>query len=148
MKRIKSAPANIAEMVNRRKVESIKPKKSNENKIFFFGNSKSEKQEINTVKNIKNLNNIKSLNSNTERVTNIVSDVINDIFSLSFEETAFLGIILNLLNNTFRKDKLKDLSAILIQNFIKYLMMYYLHHYVLNDYIEKHSSVNLIDFVH
>ena len=57
MRRIKSAPANIAEMVNRRKIETIKPKKISENKIFFFGNNKSEKQEINTIKNIKNIKN-------------------------------------------------------------------------------------------
>lgn len=143
MRRIKSAPANIAEMVNRRKIETIKPKKSSENRIFFFGNSKEANREVTNIKNMK------SLNSNTERVTNIVSDVINDIFSLSFEETAFLGIILNLLNNTFRKDKLKDLTSILVQNFVKYCLMFYLHHYVLNDYIEHtHKSIDFISYLH
>ena len=143
MKRIKSAPANIAEMVNRRKIETIKPKKSNENRIFFFGNSKEANREVTNIKNMK------SLNSNTERVTNIVSDVVNDIFSLSFEETAFLGIILNLLNNTFRKDKLKDLTSILVQNFVKYCVMFYLHNYVLNDYIEHtHKSIDFISYLH
>ena len=81
-------------------------------------------------------------------MTNILNDVLNDILSLSFEETAFLGIILNLLNNTFRRDKLRDLTGIVIQHSVKYLLMFYIHHYVLNDYIEKHSHINFIDYIH
>lgn len=156
MRRIKSAPANIAEMVNRKKIEpSTKYIHKNINKnintnnnivLQFFKNS-HKKLDEKSNKNIR-ISNVKLLNTNTERVTSIVGDITNDIFSLSFEETAFLGIILNLLNNTFRKDKLKDLTAILVQNFIKYLMMFYIHHYILNDYIDKHSAIKMIDLFH
>ena len=153
MRRIKSAPANIAEMVNKKKIEptikyiSENSSNNNNNIIFKLFKNTHKKLDEKSNKNIR-ISNIKLLNTNTERVTSIVGDITNDIFSLSFEETAFLGIILNLLNNTFRKDKLKDLTAILVQNLIKYLMMFYIHHYILNDYIDKHSSINLIDLFH
>ena len=160
MKRIKSAPANIAEMVNRKKKPDILPVKKEQPTILAIltsnGNNGNDNNDfphkkykkIDNDKKIKNIKNVKILNSNTERTTNILNDVLNDIFSLSFEETAFLGIILNLLNNTFRKDKLRDLTGIVIQHSVKYLLMFYIHHYVLNDYIEKHSHINFIDYIH
>ena len=172
MRRIKSAPANIAEMVNRKKEYSIKSNnilnnknnilnnknnilsnKNNNNILSNKNNILSNKNNIlNNKNNILNNNsinkqkygNIKTLNTNTERVTNVLNDVFVDIFSLSFEETAILGIILNLINNIFRKNKLKDISAILIQNGIKYFLMYNIHHYIFNDYIEKHGSIPII----
>ena len=160
MKRIKSAPANIAEMVNRKKKTDILPLKKEQPTILAIltsngnnGNNNNgfphkKYKKIDNEKKIKNVKNVKILNSNTERMTNILNDVLNDILSLSFEETAFLGIILNLLNNTFRKDKLRDLTGIVIQHSVKYLLMFYIHHYVLNDYIEKHSHINFIDYIH
>lgn len=152
MRRIKSAPANIAEMVNKKKIEPtikyISENSNNNNNIVFKLFKNSDKKLDKKSNKYTRISNIKLLNTNTERVTSIVGDITNDIFSLSFEETAFLGVILNLLNNTFRKDKLKDLTAILVQNLIKYLMMFYIHHYILNDYIDKHSSINLIDLFH
>ena len=151
MRRIKSAPANIAEMVNRKKQEVYKPNKiKNNNDIFCINKNKVFKQGYYSIKEPKNIkiNNIKMLNTNIERTTNILNDIVNDTSNLSFEETALVGILLNLLNNIFRKNKFKDFVAILIQNFVKYCLMFYIHHYVLNDYIEKHASVNLIDYIH
>jgi len=158
MKRIRSAPANIAEMVNRKKKPDILPLKKEQPTILAILTSNGNNgnngfphkkyKKIDNEKKIKNVKNVKLLNSNTERMTNILNDVLNDILSLSFEETAFLGIILNLLNNTFRKDKLRDLTGIVIQHSVKYLLMFYIHHYVLNDYIEKHSHINFIDYIH
>lgn len=159
MKRIKSAPANIAEMINRKKkpeILTVKKEQSSILQVILTGNGNNgnndyqdkKYKKIDNPKNIKNIKNVKILNSNTERTTNILNDILNDIFSLSFEETAFLGIILNLLNNTFRKDKLRDLTGIVVQHSVKYLLMFYIHHYVLNDYIEKHSHINLIDYIH
>ena len=132
MKKIKSAPANLALMINN--------KKSNNHNFMIEKNEKKKTSYI--------LLNIRYLNNNTERITNIINDILNDILTLTFEETAFLGIFLNLLNNIFRKDKLKNLSAILIQNSIKYLIMIYIHQYLLDDYINKNSMLGLIDFLH
>ena len=166
MKRIRSAPANIAEMVNRKKKPEILSVKKEQPTILAIltsngnngnnGNDGNDNngfphkkyKKIDNDKKIKNVKNVKIVNSNTERMTNILNDVLNDILSLSFEETAFLGIILNLLNNTFRKDKLRDLTGIVIQHSVKYLLMFYIHHYILNDYIEKHSHINFIDYIH
>ena len=114
MRRIKSAPANIAEMVNRR--QSDKPTK---NKLVAV----PPKNRDNSRKPLFERDR-KSLIYYTERITNVLNDVINDVTSLSFEETAFLGIVLNLLNNTFRRDKLRDLSGIIAQQFVKYIIMF------------------------
>lgn len=138
MRRIKSAPANIAEMVNRR--QSDKPTK---NKLVAV----PPKNRDNSRKPLFERDR-KSLIYYTERITNVLNDVINDVTSLSFEETAFLGIVLNLLNNTFRRDKLRDLSGIIAQQFVKYIIMFYIHHYVIKDYIEQKTEiVGIIDII-
>ena len=94
MKRIKSAPANIAEMVNRKKKPDILPVKKEQPTILAIltsnGNNGNDNNDfphkkykkIDNDKKIKNIKNVKILNSNTERTTNILNDVLNDIFSL------------------------------------------------------------------
>ena len=138
MRRIKSAPANIAEMVNRRQ-----PDKPTKDKLVVV----PPKNRDNFQKPLFERER-KSLIYYTERATNVLNDVINDVTSLTFEETAFLGILLNLLNNTFRRDKLRDLSGIIVQQFIKYIIMFYIHHYIINDSIEhKTEIVGMIDLI-
>lgn len=170
MRRIKSAPANIAEMVNRRqepaisssillaKKDSKKVNKRPKSAIIIPSNSIINHNDLYNQKNrsdkpnrqdkpdkpIIYYNNIKTLNTNIERATSILNDILNDLLSPSFEETAFLGIVLNLLNNTFRRDKLRDLSGILSQQIIRYSIMFYIHHYILNDYIERHANIEII----
>lgn len=138
MRRIKSAPANIAEMVNRRQ-----PDKPTKNKLVVV----PPKNRDNSPKPLFERER-KCLIYYTERATNVLNDVINDVTSLSFEETAILGILLNLLNNTFRRDKLRDLSGIIAQQLVKYIIMFYIHHYVINDYIEHETQiVGMLDLI-
>lgn len=138
MRRIKSAPANIAEMVNRRQ-----PDKPAKNKLVVV----PPKNRDNSRKPLFERER-KSLIYYTERATNVLNDVINDVTSLSFEETAFLGIVLNLLNNTFRRDKLRDLSGIIAQQLVKYIIMLYIHHYIIKDSIEHTTEiVSMLDLI-
>tara|TARA_B100001094_G_C18104507_1_gene757622 strand:+ start:283 stop:720 length:438 start_codon:yes stop_codon:yes gene_type:complete len=145
MKRIKSAPANIAEMINRKKENPIiKTLYDKSQKIIYF--NQDNKKIDNSIFISDKYKNIRLINTNIKKITSILNDILIDILNLSFEETAFLGIILNLTNNIFRKDKLKDFSDIVLQTSTKYFIMFYLHHYILNDYIEKHH--NFIDYLH
>ena len=167
MRRIKSAPANIAEMVNRlqepaipcsillAKKDSKKVNKRPKSAIIIPPNSIINHNHLYNQKDrqdkpnrqdkvIIEYNKVKTLNTNTERATSLINDLLNDLLSPSFEETAFLGIVLNLLNNTFRRDKLRDLSGILAQQIIRYSIMFYIHHYILNDYIERHANIEII----
>ena len=138
MRRIKSAPANIAEMMNRRQPD--KPTKNKQVVVPPKNRDNFQKPLFERER--------KSLIYYTERATNVLNDVINDVTSLTFEETAFLGILLNLLNNTFRRDKLRDLSGIIVQQFVKYIIMFYIHHYIINDSIEhKTEIVGMIDLI-
>lgn len=138
MRRIKSAPANIAEMMNRRQPD--KPTKNKQVVVPPKNRDNFQKPLFERER--------KSLIYYTERATNVLNDVINDVTSLTFEETAFLGIFLNLLNNTFRRDKLRDLSGIIVQQFVKYIIMFYIHHYIINDSIEhKTEIVGMIDLI-
>jgi hypothetical protein len=121
MRRIKSAPDNIAEMVNRRQEPAIPSS---------ISLAKKDSKKVNKRP--------------TERATSLLNDLLNDLLSPSFEETAFLGIVLNLLNNTFRRDKLRHLSGILAQQIIRYSIMFYIHHYILNDYIDRHVNIEII----
>lgn len=136
MRRIKSAPANIAEMVNRRQHD--KPTKNKTVVVPSKNRDNSRKPLFERER--------KCLIYYTERATNVLNDILNDITSLSFEETAILGIVLNLLNNTFRRDKLRDLSGIITQQIVKYIIMFYIHHYIINDYIEP-KTLPMIDVI-
>ena len=136
MRRIKSAPANIAEMVNRRQ-----PDKPTKNKTVVVPPKNCDNSRKPLFEKGR-----KSVIYYTERATNVLNDVINDVTSLSFEETAILGIVLNLLNNTFRRDKLRDLSGIITQQLVKYIIMFYIHHYIINDSIEP-KTLPMIDLI-
>ena len=134
MKRIKSAPANIAEMVNRRKSSlEKKPEKF----ILFVPLQKQEqsKQPLVPLKNQKIIE--KTFNS-------IMIDYINDkqIINNNDEEALLLSILYYYCcEKVFTKNNLRQFVLFIAQLCIKYIFTHSLHEFYINN---KDTIVNNI----
>ena len=137
MKRIKSAPANIAEMVNRRKPSlEKKPEKF----ILFVPLQKQEqsKQPLVPLKNQKIIE--KTFNS-------IMIDYINDkqIINNNDEEALLLSILYYYCcEKVFTKNNLREFVLFIAQLCIKYIFTHSLHEFYINN---KDAIVNNILFL-
>jgi hypothetical protein len=136
MKRIKSAPANIAEMVNRKKPE--KPTASINSKIVLLCIQDQEKQEK-QEKQKMSLMPFK-IQKNIEKTVNTI--MLDYIENKQLVDTNDEGVLLisilyyYICEKTFTKKNLNEFMLFLIQIFIKYLFTHKLHTY----YIE-HSEL-------
>ena len=137
MKRIKSAPANIAEMVNRKKPSlEKKPEKF----ILFIPLKKQEqsKQLLVPLKNQKII----------ERTFNtIMIDYINDkqIINNNDEEALLLSILYYYCcEKVFTKNNLREFVLFIAQLCIKYIFTHSLHEFYINN---KDSIINNILFL-
>ena len=130
MRRIKSAPANLASMANNRKRETISLLKNN-NAITI-----PKKTEYN-YKKIKDLKNTISFNSN------LFNDIVNDSYHLSIEESTIIFTMINILaNNILKRQKIQELYNYLIQAIIRYFIMLFIHSQILHEKI----NIPLIDY--
>jgi len=130
MKRIKSAPANLASMTNNKKKTSISLLTKN-NEIAIPMQNKF-KPEYN-FKKIKELKNTISFNSN------LVNDIVNDSNNLSIEESTIIFTIINFLaNNILKREKLEEAYNYFLQAMIRYFIMLFIHSQIL------HEKVNLL----
>ena len=121
MKRIKSAPANIAEMVNRKKPTlEKKPEKT----ILFIP---PKKQQLIPLKNQKII----------ERTFNtIMIDYINDkqIINNNDEEALLLSILYYYFcEKVFTKNNLREFVLFIAQLCIKYVFTHTLHELYINN---------------
>lgn len=130
MKRIKSAPANLASMKNNKKKTSISLLTKN-NEIAIPMQNKF-KPEYN-LKKIKELKNTISFNSN------LINDIVNDSNNLSIEESTIIFTIINFLaNNILKREKLEEAYNYFLQAIIRYFIMLFIHSQIL------HEKVNLL----
>ena len=160
MRRIKSAPANIAEMINRKKET-----KSSLNKIVIpilnkkyniiveeVNNEHYEKNIIkndisNIIKNDKsntNTNNIieynkfKSQKNNLKKIGTFISDIIGDTNILPFEQNTLITSLINYLSeNVLNKDKLKEIYLFILQAIARYIIMLLFHSHFINIFEEQ-----------
>ena len=130
MKRIKSAPANIAEMVNRKKPTlEKKPEKT----ILFITQKKQDtpitvsKQQLVPLKNQKIIE--KTFNT-------IMIDYINDkqIINNNDEEALLLSILYYYFcEKVFTKNNLREFVLFIVQLCIKYIFTHSLHEFFINN---------------
>jgi len=141
MKRIKSAPANIAEMVNRKKPTlEKKPEKT----ILFITQKKQptqtevSKQQLVPLKNQKIIE--KTFNT-------IMIDDINDkqIINNKDEEALLLSILYYYFcEKVFTKNNLREFVIFIAQLCIKYVFTHSLHEFYINN---KDEILNNILFI-
>ena len=140
MKRIRSAPANIAEMVNRKKSTlENKPEKI----IIFISQKKTDpiiapKHQLIPLKNQKIV----------ERTfNNIMIDYINDkqIINTNDEEAFLLSILYYYCcEKVFTKNNLREFILFITQLCIKYVFTHSLHEFYINN---KDNIINNMLFI-
>ena len=145
MKRIKSAPANIAEMVNRKKTISEKPTPI---VVLFTAQQK---------KNSSPLNN-KIVYSTTQKkiektLNNIMLDYLDTSkqqFNTNDEEVVILSILYYYIcEKVFTKKNLTEFMLFIVQIFIKYLFSHKIHELIMNyngEFII--NKIMFIDWIH
>ena len=129
MIRVKSAPANIAEMVNRKKPTL---EKSSEKIILIIPERKETlsftfSKQIVPLKNQKNIE--KAFNS-------IMIDYINDkqLLSNNDEEALILSILYYYFcEKIFTKNNMREFMLFITQTFIKYMFTHILHEVCINN---------------
>ena len=145
MKRIKSAPANIAEMVNRKKTISEKPTPI----VVLF--TAQQKKNISPLKN-------KIVYSTTQKkiektLNNIMLDYLDTSkqqFNTNDEEVVILSILYYYIcEKVFTKKNLTEFMLFIVQIFIKYLFSHKIHELIMNyngEFII--NKIMFIDWIH
>jgi len=144
MKRIKSAPANIAEMVNRKKPPAL----SSTSNLVLLCKEQEQEQEQEQEEDITILVKPKmsltpfKIQKNIEKTVNsIMLDYIGDkqIVDTNDEGTLLISILYYYIcEKTFTKKNLNEFMLFIIQIFIKYLFTHKLHEY----YIDHRETIN------
>jgi hypothetical protein len=150
MKRIKSAPANIAEMVNRKKpaplssasnlvllckTQENQQKQDQENQQTILSKPKISLTPFKTQKNIE------------KTVHSVMLDYIGDKQVLDTNDEGVLLISImyyTICEKTFTKKNLNEFMLFLIQTFIKYLFTHKLHNYYIDHSEEINAKIALL----
>jgi hypothetical protein len=138
MKRVKSAPANIAEMVNRKKPA---PLSSASNLVLLCKTKTQENQQTILSKPKISLTPFKTQKNIEKTVHSVMLDYIGDKQVLDTNDEGVLLISImyyTICEKTFTKKNLNEFMLFLIQTFIKYLFTHKLHNY----YIDHSEEIN------
>ena len=130
MRRVKTAPGNLAKMSHNKK--EIKKTPS----LFM---SSANVPIIIEEKNENNYKLIKSLKKSIKTIGNLVSDAVVEVNYdyYSLEETSLFAVIVGYFsNNILKKDKLKEIYNFLAKALARYLIMLFIHTQVLHDKID------------
>ena len=142
MRKVKSAPANLCEMVNNKKEAKTKiksyrfmlPIMNIESTIIL--EDKNEKNKI--INKPKKYETFKTLKTGIKKIGSLTSDVIGDSNLLPYEQTTLLNVFINYISeNVLKKDKLKEIYAYALQAFVRYLLMLFIHSQLLHDELGK-----------
>jgi len=144
MKRIKSAPANIAEMVNRKKPTL---EKSSEKIVIII----PKREHIPSFTFSKQIAPLKNQKIVEKTFNSIMIDYINDkqILNNNDEEALLLSILYYYFcEKIFTKNNLREFMMFITQTLIKYIFTHSLHEFFINNkdlIIEKitHISIDL-----
>lgn len=148
MRKVKSAPANLAEMVNNKK--EAKTKIKSYRFVIPIMNLEStiileEKEKKNELIKPQNYEKFKTLKNNIKNIGSLTNDIIGDINYLPLEQSSFLISFINYISeNVLKKDKLKEIYAYVLQAFARYLLMLFIHSQLLHDELGK--NIPLIDY--
>lgn len=130
MRRVKTAPGNLAKMSHNKK--EIK-------KTLSLFMSSANVPIIIEEKNENNYKLIKSLKKNVKTIGNLVSDAVVEVNydHYSLEETTLFAVIVGYFsNNILKKDKFKEIYNFLAKALARYLIMLFIHTQVLHDKID------------
>ena len=165
LRKILSCP-EIALMVNNKKQHQISS--STLNNILLFNNNDNNdnndnkkplnNKSLNTKSlNKKTLNNEKSkvitlsygnirlIKDNLRNLNDVLIDYINTTNHYSLEEsTIYSAIIIYLADYILKRERLKDLFKYIVQLFIRYAFMYYIHTQIIHDKLNIDINLPLL----
>jgi hypothetical protein len=133
MKRIKSAPANIAEMVNRKKPNL---EKSSEKIVIIISSPKHEHYQIPTFTFSKQITPLKNQKIIEKTFNSIMIDYINDkqILNHNDEEALLLSILYYYFcEKIFTKNNMREFMMFITQTLIKYIFTHILQEVCINN---------------
>lgn len=120
MRRIKSAPANLSNMANRKKMVSLEKKN-----VFLI----PKKETPNT-----NYTKIKNKKLAIKNACEYLLDFTNETCNLNLEENNVLyGLSMLFSERILKQDKFKEAYNIILKMFIRYLIMLFIHTQILHD---------------
>lgn len=137
MKRIKSAPANIAQMVNRKKTLNIDSNK----KVFNFIPLKKQSDEIILREKINLMRKQKFLE---KTLNNVMLDYINDkqLLNINDEQSIFISILYYYISEKiFTKNNLREFILFVVQIILRYIITHAMHETILNN----HDLINTVN---
>jgi len=167
MKRIKSAPANLASMSHKKKtqpkmsISNVLPLLKQNNELVNEKHNKINTNKINANKiNTNKINDFDILSlfykkkpsliksdklniiKNVKKISNITGNIICDAFGdmnlLSLEESSIINaLIIYFSENVATKDKLKEIYVYLLQFIIRYFILLFIHSNILHDKYSK-----------
>tara|TARA_B100000482_G_C12481001_1_gene248696 strand:- start:63 stop:488 length:426 start_codon:yes stop_codon:yes gene_type:complete len=135
MKRVKTAPGNLAKMThNKKEIKNTSCMLISNVPIIIEEKSKNNYKLINSLK------------KNVKTIGNLLSDAVveanNEHYTL--EETTLLAVMITYFsNNILKKDKLKELYNFLAKSLVRYLIMLFIHTQVLHDKI-NYGFINVL----
>ena len=152
MRKVKSAPANLAEMANNKKEAKTKIKSyrfvipiMNLKSTLILEEKENNKEKRELIVKPQNYEKFKTLKNNIKNIGSLTNDIIGDINYLPLEESSFLISFINYISdNVLKKDKLKEIYAYVLQAFARYLLMLFIHSQLLHDELGK--NIPLIDY--
>ena len=135
MKRIKSAPANIAEMVNRKKPTLEKEKEKSSEKIILIISKQDKEQDkdrnhIPTFTFSKQIVPLKNQKIIEKTFNSIMIDYINDkqLLNNNDEEAFILSILYYYFcEKIFTKNNMREFMMFITQTLLKYIFTHMLH---------------------
>jgi hypothetical protein len=135
MKRIKSAPANIAEMVNRKKPTLEKEKEKSSEKIILIISKQDKEQDkdrnhIPTFTFSKQIVPLKNQKIIEKTFNSIMIDYINDkqLLNNNDEEAFILSILYYYFcEKIFTKNNMREFMIFITQTLLKYIFTHMLH---------------------
>ena len=137
MKRIKSAPANIAEMVNRKK-PTLEKEKSSEKIILIMSkqDQRQDKDNIPTFTFSKQIVPLKNQKIIEKTFNSIMIDYINDkqLLNNNDEEAFILSILYYYFcEKIFTKNNMREFMIFITQTLLKYIFTHILHDVCINN---------------
>lgn len=152
MRKVKSAPANLAEMANNKKEAKTKIKSyrfvipiMNLKSTIILEEKENNKEKRELIVKPQNYEKFKTLKNNIKNIGSLTNDIIGDINYLPLEQSSFLISFINYISdNVLKKDKLKEIYAYVLQAFARYLLMLFIHSQLLHDELGK--NIPLIDY--
>lgn len=149
LRKVKSAPSNICEMVNRKKSNpiTINPITS----LIGIDESKDELSDKLSKFNLNKLNNIKNEKKSFEIVSDIINDLLLEDKNILSEEYFSINFIIPYIGKNIRnKNFIKNLYTYLTNYLIKSIIIYIFHQIhinnieIINHYLHLDYFINYI----